>query len=138
MKVFIAEPGRDTVLQALTEAAIVATCRMSYVEVHGALARARREGRATRTHALQVAREFDRRWAQLLVLEIDDALTTEAGALVYDLPLRAADAIHLACARALAGGRTSETSFACWDRRLWHAAVAWGFAPVPAAAPAPP
>lgn len=82
----------------------------------------------------EAARRLDERWSDLIVVELDDALARAAAGLVRDLGLRAADAIQLASARALATVPT-EITFACWDRRLWGAARALRFALVPETMP---
>jgi predicted nucleic acid-binding protein len=81
------------------------------------------------------ARNLDDRWLQLLVVELDETLTRNAGELTRAHPLRALDAIHLASADVIAGESREEVTFVCWDRRLWGAAEESGFKVAPPASP---
>lgn len=115
------------VLDLLAAESAVATSRIAYVECRAALSRARREGRLQARGESMVVRNFNERWFQLQIVELDEALTRAAGELTRAHPLRAADAIHLASADLIADGSRGETVFACWDRRLWEAAETSGF-----------
>ena len=123
------------VLELLGAAPLVSTSRISYVECNAAFARGGRDGRLTRTQASSAVSAFASRWPDLVVVELDGAVTERAGRIAYDDTLRAGDAIHLASAEAVAGGSPAETRFACWDQRLWGAAATRGFSMVPESRP---
>lgn len=105
------------------------------MECQAAFARGRREGRLTRGQASAATKSLDERWADLVVVELDARLTRRAGRMVHDQALRALDAIHLASAIVLADSAPSQTTFACWDARLWDAASRQGFEMTPRARP---
>lgn len=105
------------------------------MECRAALSRAKREGRLQARGESMAASNLDDRWVQLQVLELDEALTKSAGELTRVHPLRALDAIHLASADAIAEESREEIIFACWDRRLWEAAVNSGFGVAPSSSP---
>jgi len=134
VKAFLHEPGSDLILELLGEPTTRATSRLSYVECHAAFARGRRAARLSGADVSRVARAFDRRWADLVVIELDGPVAERAVGLVHEHPLRSADAIHLAAAHEVVD-RPAELTFACWDRRLWEAARAEGFRVVPSEAP---
>lgn len=76
--------------------------------------------------------QLDESWRGLVVVEVDENLTRRAADLTREMPLRAADAIHLASAELIAGDELEQVVFACWDRRLWESAAALGFSVAPA------
>lgn len=105
------------------------------MECRAALSRAKREGRLQARGESLAARNLDDRWVQLQVVELDEALTKNAGGLTRAHPLRALDAIHLASADVIAEESRDEVTFACWDRRLWEAAEDSGFSVAPSRSP---
>jgi predicted nucleic acid-binding protein len=119
----------------LTRSTVVATSRVTYVECRAALSRARREGRLQARGESAAARNLDARWGELQVVELDEALTRNAGELTRARPLRALDAIHLASAEVIAEEARDEVTFVCWDRRLWEAAEDSGFGIAPSRSP---
>ena len=125
-------------VQALEEATVAATCRISYVECCAAFARATREGRLAGGDQARAVRNLDDRWSAMAVLEVNESLARDAAALLSEHPLRAADAVHLAAGTVLASGSPGGSRFACWDRRLWEAAALLGFRMVPESLPPPP
>jgi predicted nucleic acid-binding protein len=72
-----------------------------------------------------VLEAFDAAWQGLVVVELDERIAASAVDIARDHTVRAADAIHLASALAVAPEGIAIT-FACFDRRLWDAAS--GFA----------
>lgn len=91
-----------------------------------ALWRRAREGdlteRQARESTLRVAADL----AEMIVVEVRRSILDLAVELVERRPLRAYDAVQLACAQRLSErGRTAVT-FVCADRRLVEAAVAEG------------
>jgi predicted nucleic acid-binding protein len=132
VKLLVPEEGSDEVLALVAEAIMVGSSRISYVECHVALARTHRENRMTLADLAAAARRFDERWSGLVIVELDELMGQTAAQLCHDHPLRSADAIHLASAAQLAETEP-DIRFACWDRRLWEAAGAHGFARLPEA-----
>lgn len=79
-----------------------------------------------------VTAEFQRHWADVTIIELDDALMRRAGQLAVQTGLRSMDAIHLAAAETLSG---LDLAFATWDRRLWQAASGLGIPLLPESQP---
>ena len=118
--------GSDSVGELLLRDEPLASSRITYVECLAAIARAGREGRATEGREASANQDFQLRWANLVVVEVDEVIAFRAGGLVQDFPLRGAEAIHLASAQTFV--RDAEpVVFACWNRRLWEAARELGF-----------
>jgi predicted nucleic acid-binding protein len=130
VKLLVLEDGSDEVGALVSEAALVGSSRISFVECHAALARTRREGRIGRADMATARRRFDERWSGLVIVELDEPLGQSAAQLCHDHPLRSADAIHLASAAQLAETEP-DVRFASWDRRLWEAAGVVGLTRVP-------
>jgi uncharacterized protein len=136
VKAFLSEAGSDDVLEALAAEGPVATSRIAFVECHAAFARGRGEGRLTSGQVSAASKALDQRWQDLLVVELDEALSRTAAELTHAHRLRAGDAIHLASALTVAAGAPAGTSFASWDARLWDAASRMGLHVTPHARPA--
>lgn len=115
MKALVLEEGREAVLAAL--------------------ARGAEEGRLTAADAARAARDRDQRWADLVLVELDAALSGEAAELAGVHRLRAADAVHLASALLVAGADPGAMTFACFDRRLRRAAPVVGLSVLPTGSP---
>ena len=134
IKSFLGEPGIDDVVAAVDGADVRATSRLSYVECGAAFARADREGRVPKGEAARFARTFEQAWQDLAVVELDAQISGHAVGLARAHPRRAADAIHLASALAIAPS-VGAVAFACFDRRLWEAARTLGLDRIPASPP---
>lgn len=81
-------------------------------------------------------RELTAFWPDVLSIDLDDDILSEANELIDRYPLRAIDAVHLSSGRALRQVTVDEMcTFACWDQRLWDAASADGFDMAPASRP---
>lgn len=126
----MSEAGSGEVLELLEEDAPRATSRLSFVECHASFARGRRDGRLTSKEVSKLIDDLGRRWADLVVVEFDAPVGERAAELAHRYWLRASDAVHLASATQFAEA-AEEVRFASWDRRLWEAAGALGFACVP-------
>lgn len=119
----------------LVEAGPGVTSQLAYVECQAAFARGRREGRLSPRELSSAAKNFDERWPNMVMIELDAPLAHQAGRMVHEHALRASDAIHLASAVSLAEGTGQLTMFACWDARLWDAASGLGFRMAPGSRP---
>jgi predicted nucleic acid-binding protein len=101
---------------------LIATSLTSYAEVRSALARKCRGGRIARAALNRLRQEFERDWARLHVLPVDDALVRKAGDLTAEHALRALDALHLASADNLQAVLRAEVTVAGFDGVLNGAA----------------
>jgi uncharacterized protein len=119
VKRYVAEPGSDTVRDAMDEAAGWFMCRVGYVETIRAIRLA--AGNA----AARAARE---EWSAVGVIEVDQPLVEHAAELALDRDLRSLDAMHLAAALVLP---SDDLVLATWDRRLHAAARAEGMRVIP-------
>lgn len=75
-----------------------------------------------------VAKAFKDEWPTFAVVELDQRLVEEAGALALAHELRSLDSLHLAAALALP---RDDLLFATWDRRLHAGALAEGLELLP-------
>ena len=114
------EPGSEVCLRVFLQAETVATVRLTFAEVCAALARAARLGRLTAEAHDSALVEFESVWDQMDVLDVDDYLVRQAGALARTHALRGYDAVH--CASGLRV-RSANTVGLAGDRQLlaaWH------------------
>jgi predicted nucleic acid-binding protein len=117
--------------QSMADADVLAASIVSYVEVRGVLARARR-GRRIRSarEYTRVTSEFETDWVDYLRIGLSEAIVIEAGRLAEKHYLRALDAIILATAITLKSQSLDSISFSTWDNDsgLIGAATAEGLA----------
>jgi predicted nucleic acid-binding protein len=125
VKLFLDEPDQRTVADAIEDAGVWATSRLSYVECGAAIGRAHREGRVASRRRGEMLAQLDETWRAVTVVELDERISGAAVAIARDHPVRASDAIHLASALAMIppGG---VVTFVCYDRRLWETAGTLG------------
>jgi predicted nucleic acid-binding protein len=76
----------------------VVSARLVYPEGRAALAQARRLGRLTARQLRAAVTEFDSRYEEFDLVEVDDTLARHAGRLAEAHGLRGYDAVHLAAA----------------------------------------
>jgi predicted nucleic acid-binding protein len=116
------EPSSEACRRIWDDADLVVTSRLTYVEAAAALAQARRLGRldlAGHHAALGLLNTF---WSDMLVIDVDQALVTEAAAAADRWSLRGYDAVHCASARLVDG---ADVVGAAGDQALltvWRAA----------------
>ena len=126
VKLYIVEPGSETLKSRLPEAEAVAVCRVTWAEAHAALSRRAREvpEDAATIEAAKTAIATD--WPRFVVLDIDQPLVERAAEYADTFALRGYDSIQLAAA--FEAGRISQTPicFACFDLRLNKAAKVLG------------
>ena len=125
VKLYIAEPGSDTVRGLVDAATIVATSAIAYTEARAAMARRRRE-RALQPKAFASAkRAFEAEWPKYFTVEVTSALCQHAGELSERYRLRAYGSVHLASFAEIAGhAGVRETRFSSFDNTLNRAARA--------------
>ncbi|MEX0651104.1 MAG: type II toxin-antitoxin system VapC family toxin [Actinomycetota bacterium] len=128
VKLFLAESGSQIVSHVWEGADGLVTSAATYPEARAALAAAAREGRITRRILPRSVVELDRRFSSIDVIELRRPLASVAGSLAERYALRGYDAVHLASALAVDGGRTIMLT---WDRELARAAGAAGLDVVP-------
>jgi hypothetical protein len=126
--------GSEVVGELLSDEGEVGSSLIALVECNSGIARAVREGRATRSQARQLVNLLDTRWLELAIVDLDEDLARHAGNLAHSHELRAGDAIHLAAGIRFQGS-AQKCTFGTWDSRLWGAAEAEGFTMVPAEQP---
>ena len=133
VKLYVHEKESDLVRASLVRAPLAATCRVAYVEVRAALARAAREKRIPGRDLREVTGALDQDWGSYVIVEVTESLVREAGELAEQHGLRGYDALHLASALTLVEEGASEVAFACYDTLLDGAARKEGLQPPRAA-----
>lgn len=96
VKRYYQEPGTARVRERWTTAERVFTSRVSYAEVHAALARKHRDGGLRATPFRTIASAFEAEWPAYDQILVDSATLADVRRLVRKHPLRGYDAIHLA------------------------------------------
>jgi predicted nucleic acid-binding protein len=94
----VAETGSARAASLWDGADRVVSVRLVYPEGRAALAQAHRLGRLTGRQLRDAVAEFDSRYDELDLVDIDDALARRAGDLAEAHGLRGYDAVHLAAA----------------------------------------
>jgi predicted nucleic acid-binding protein len=107
VKRYYEELGSDRVREGFAAAERVFTSRLTYAEVHAALARKRRERAISEPAYRRCVTAFESDWPAYDQIAIDPATLSAVPGLVRRHSLRGADAVHLAAAvwlRKHAGG----------------------------------
>ncbi len=124
VKMYVDEEDAPRVRAAVSDANVVGTSEIAYVELRSALARRARDGSLDRSAYRRALRDVEADWPQLFLITIDNRLVHDAGDIAERYRLRACDAIHLASSLALQSGVEEPVTFACWDKALESSAVA--------------
>jgi len=114
----IAEPSSSSCRRLWDDADTVVASRLMYVEAAAALAQARRLDRLTERAHRGAVELLDELWAQLEVVELDQAAMVRAAALAERLGLRGYHAVHCAAAESV---DDDELVAAASDRELLSA-----------------
>ncbi|MFM7065011.1 MAG: type II toxin-antitoxin system VapC family toxin [Actinomycetes bacterium] len=130
VKLLLGEQHSDLAHGLWNDCDSVVASPLAFVEVHAALAAARRSRRLGHGTYQRLVDDWEDAWPAVRVVRLTDDLATDAGRLAAAHGLTGADAVHLASA--LAVGRDHVVLFA-FDQRLHAAARAAGLATVPAA-----
>jgi len=127
-KLFVVEPGAESLGRAVAQAAAVATHLIAYAEMRATFARAVRMGRVDGAALPALIIEFERRWASIEVLAVTEPLVRRAGDLAERHGLRGYDSVHLAAVLALRElvGSGAEVRFGVFDSKLRDAALVHG------------
>jgi len=122
VKLYVDEEGATTVRDASSEADVITTSALAYVEARSAFARRRHEGALSPGEYRRVARDLDDDWPRYLTIQVVELLVREAARLAEGHRLRAYDAIHLASAATAHREVGLPFLFASWDGALERAA----------------
>jgi predicted nucleic acid-binding protein len=125
IKLYRAEAGTDAVRTLVDDDERWAISVLTGAEVRAALARDVRVGALSPERMHAYVEDFEALTAPWLTLELSRPIAQRVTALCVTHPLRAADAVHLATALALAD-RGLTVTFVCSDRALLDAAAAEG------------
>jgi predicted nucleic acid-binding protein len=98
MPLLVVEAGSALAATLWDGADRVVSARLLYPEGRAALAQAHRFGRLTARQLRAAVSEFDSRYEQFDLVELDDRLARHAGQLAETHGLRDYDAVHLAAA----------------------------------------
>jgi predicted nucleic acid-binding protein len=123
----VQEPRTGEARAMFTEDQGIVTWWGTRIESTSALARLERAAALTprqASEAIEVLRALAAGWHEILPV---DGVRETACRLLRVHPLRAADALQLAAATVMAGGRTSQAWFVAFDDRLREAAGREGF-----------
>jgi uncharacterized protein len=126
VKLVVDEPGTDATRAAVSEADVIATSEVSYVEARAAIARMRAGKRIGASASRDARRVLDEIWLDLLAVPPDDELLARAADLADEHSLRGYDSLQLAAATTLL--TAGQVTFACWDEELRAAAEDVGLA----------
>jgi len=122
VKRYIREAGGDKVRPLFRRR--VAASAISGIEVPAAIWRRAREGDLSEARAHDLVKKVVEDLAEMIVVEMRRSVTELARELVERHPLRAYDAVQLACALLLAERAATAVTFICADHRLCDVAVA--------------
>jgi predicted nucleic acid-binding protein len=126
VKLYVVEPGSEEVRAAVEAAEAVATCRITWAEIHAALSRRAREAPQDAA-AIETAKQaFAAEWLHYVVIEVSQSIVERAGEFADTFALRGYDAVQLAAAQILAETSGEACAFACFDLRLAKAAKVLG------------
>lgn len=114
----VSEPTSSACQHLWDSADQVVSTRLLYVEAAAALAKANRLDRLTAKKLAGAQAILDRYWEQIDIVELDDALMTQAARLAIAQALRGYDSVH--CAAALLA-EAPELVAATGDQRLLQA-----------------
>lgn len=131
IKKYVSELGSSYVVGLWNECETVATSVVAFSEAMAAFHRRMRESPSSEPVIESAIRSFRREWQDLARVAVSDDVNTRIEPLVRRHPLRGFDAIHLASALVLRGGRGTDFAFVCADERLAAAAKREGLALLP-------
>ena len=128
VKLYVQEAATPRIKGLTATADEMATSRIAYAEVRGAMARKHREGGITAADHAEAVAKFKADWPRFVVVEVTQQVVELAADFCGAHVLRALDAIHLASAKLLADSQTAPVRVSSSDRRLASAAKAEGLA----------
>jgi predicted nucleic acid-binding protein len=135
VKRYLVEDGTQAVKQWIDQAQMVSTSLIARAEMGAAITKAVRMTWITAEQGQYALQWFRSEWESFGRLPVNEATVLRADEIACRHGLRGYDAVHLACALLYRDGLGSPVSVATYDRLLWQAARAEGFAVLPDAAP---
>lgn len=111
LKLYVREPESRLVREAVSDAVLVCTHLITYVEMRAGFAKAQRLGRIARARLASLVGDLDRDWGTVEILGIEERLVHRAGELAERYGLRAYDSVHLASAEATRAFFPAEMKF---------------------------
>jgi predicted nucleic acid-binding protein len=124
IKLYVEDADSETIRQWVSEAEIVATCRVAYTEAVSALDIRSKKGDLTEKDYDCVYEAFSSDWGKFAVVDFDDL---EAGRLVKKYGINRMAAIHLSAAMNIQrAGNALNLAFSSVDERLCNAAGSEG------------
>jgi predicted nucleic acid-binding protein len=127
VKLYVEEEYSSTVEQAVSNAEIVATHLIAYVEAQAAFARLIREGVISEEAWENIQKDFKKDWPCYMKIGINQSLLEQASKFAKAFGLRAYDSVHLAAAELLLKATREDIIFGCFDKKLNQAARIIGF-----------
>jgi predicted nucleic acid-binding protein len=125
VKLYVMEENSELVRKWVSEAEIVATCRLAYPETMSAISRRFKQGDFTEQQYSSLIAKFSSEWERFASVDFDEL---KAGRLVNQYGLRGFDAVHLSAAIMLmVNYKDILLSFSSFDEKLNSAATAEGF-----------
>lgn len=122
------EVETDRVRTTLASIGPMTTSRLTFVEVHSALAAAHRSRRISAGALARTRAEFEELWRSLFVLDLDASIAEAAREVAGRFALRSHDAVQLASALRL---EDPHVTMLALDKHLRRAAVDAGLAVAP-------
>lgn len=129
VKLLISENGSDLAEELWDGCDAAVSSRLAYPEVCAALAAAERNNFIAQRDISDAATAWEMYWGAMRLVELNEEVAKNAGALARDSNLRGADAIHLASALAVG---LDDLVVAVWDRQLHAASLSAGLRVAPA------
>lgn len=126
VKLYVDEPGSEEVQAAVHASEAVATCRISWAEIHAALSRRARDAPADAGTVQQAKQAFANDWPRLILIEVSQSVVERAGEYADTFALRGYDSVQLAAAMVASETAGVMLGFACFDVRLNRAAKVLG------------
>jgi predicted nucleic acid-binding protein len=123
VKLYVEEPGSDSVRELVAAANVVATSTIAYPEARAALARRRRERTLSPAALAGAKRAFESDWPRYLAIDVTLPLCMRAGDLAERYRLRGYDSVHLASFLEILD-RADNVRFSAFDANLVRAARA--------------
>ena len=123
VKRYVSEPGSADVARAINRNPVIATSRITLVEVRAALAAARRAGRfRQRSDSDAISAAFSADWLSFIAVDVDAGICEAAAGLAERHALRGYDAVQLASALFVASTLSPNAlHFGTFDDDLRHA-----------------
>jgi len=123
VKRYLKENGSEQVQKTLSGNNLLAASKLAYPEVLSAFMRKHRAGELGEGPLKKVIDWFLSDWDRLIIVEMNDGLLPILRTLIYNYPLKGADAVHLASALWLSKSLKENLVFMASDQTLLKAAL---------------